>query len=80
MKSYKIHTHLRGSFTRSPNSALAHPFLEEGSPTKIDYSKKGTLILASVLEDLADLCWEYCGFRRSRIGNPQASLRNQSRE
>ena len=29
------------------------PFLGEGSPTKIDYRKKGTLILTSLLEDLA---------------------------
>ena len=27
-------------------------FLGEGSPTKIDYRKKGTLILTSLLEDL----------------------------
>ena len=27
-----------------------YPFLGEGSPTKIDYRKKGTLILASLLE------------------------------
>ena len=27
-------------------------FLGEGCPTKIDYRKKGTLILASLLEDL----------------------------
>ena len=27
------------------------PFLGEGSPAKIDYRKKGTLILASLLED-----------------------------
>ena len=31
-----------------------YPLLGEGSPTKIDYSKKGTLILASLLEDLAE--------------------------
>ena len=31
----------------------SYPFLREGSPTKIDYRKKGdTLILASLLEDL----------------------------
>ena len=36
---------------RSPSSALL-PFLEEGSPTKIDYRKKGTLILTSLLEHL----------------------------
>ena len=37
---------------RSPRSALLSPFLGEGSPTKIDYRKKGTLILTSLLEDL----------------------------
>ena len=31
-----------------------HPFLGEGSPTKIDYRKKGTLILTSLLEDLVE--------------------------
>ena len=29
------------------------PFWGEGSPTKIDYRKKGTLILTSLLQDLA---------------------------
>ena len=29
-----------------------YPFLREGSPTKIDYRKKGTLMLTSLLEDL----------------------------
>ena len=29
------------------------PFFGEGSPTKIDYRNKGTLILTSLLEDLA---------------------------
>ena len=28
------------------------PVLGEGSPTKIDYGKKGTLVLTSLLEDL----------------------------
>ena len=37
--------------TRSPSSALL-PLLGEGSPTKIDYRKKGTLILTCLLEDL----------------------------
>ena len=40
---------------RSPSSALL-PFFAEGSPTKIDYGKEkktGTLILSSLLEDLA---------------------------
>ena len=36
-------------FTRFPSSSL---FFERGSPTKIDYRKKGTLILTSLLEDL----------------------------
>ena len=34
----------------SPSSALLPLF---GGPTKIDYTKKGTLILTSLLEDLA---------------------------
>ena len=37
-----------------------YPFLGEGSPTKIDYrrkKKKGTLILASVLEDIVGIYW-----------------------
>ena len=41
------------TLTRSPSSALSHPFFGwEGSPTKIDYRKKGTLMLTSLLEDL----------------------------
>ena len=36
---------------RSPSSALL-PFFGEGFPTKIDYRKKGTLILTSLLDDL----------------------------
>ena len=31
-----------------------YPCLGEGSPTKMDYKKKGTLILTSLLEDLAN--------------------------
>ena len=39
--------------SRSPSSALLSPFLVgRGSPTKIDYRKKGTLILTTLLEDL----------------------------
>ena len=38
---------------RSPSSAPSHPFFGwEGSPNKIDYIKKGTLILTSLLDDL----------------------------
>ena len=33
-------------------SSTFYPFLGEGSPTKIDDRKKGTLILPSLLEDL----------------------------
>ena len=29
-----------------------YPFLGEGSPTKIDYRRKGTPIVTSLLEDL----------------------------
>ena len=39
--------------SRSPSNALLPFFLAEGSPTKIDYNKKGTLLLTSLLEDLA---------------------------
>ena len=35
------------------SSALLSPFFGEGSTTKIDYREKGTLILTSLLEDLA---------------------------
>ena len=38
--------------TRKRLGVLSHPFLGEGSPSKIDYRKKGTLILTSLLEDL----------------------------
>ena len=44
----------RRILTRSPSSALLPFFAWEGSPTKIDYRKKGTLILSSLLEDLAE--------------------------
>ena len=40
--------------SRSPSSALLPLFLGEGSPTKIDYRKKGTLILTSLLEGLVN--------------------------
>ena len=41
------------------------PFLGEGSPTKIDYRKKGTLILSSLLEDLVN---RFCGFQAEGAG------------
>ena len=37
--------------TRSPSGALL-PFLGKGSPTKIDYRKKGTLSLTPLLQNL----------------------------
>ena len=46
-------------FSRCPSSGLVHFFGGEGSPTKIDYRKKGTLILTSLLEDL--VCTSQCG-------------------
>ena len=45
----------KGSPSRSPSALF--PFLGEGSPTKLDYKKKGTLILTSLLEDLALYFW-----------------------
>ena len=38
------------------------PFLGEGSPTKIDYRKKGTLILTSVLEGFQSNPKEVCSY------------------
>ena len=34
--------------------AGCYPFLGEGSPTKLDWRKKGTLILSSLLEDVVE--------------------------
>ena len=47
--------------SRSPSSALL-PFLREGSRTKTDYRKKGTLILTSLLEDLVVVFWHLLVF------------------
>ena len=55
--------------SRSFSSALL-PFFGEGSPTKIDCSKKGTLILTSLLEDLAIFC---CGQLTMLIRDPGGS-------
>ena len=38
-----------------PRVVHVYHFFAEGSPTKIDYRKKGTLILCSLLEDLVSL-------------------------
>ena len=40
-----------------------YPFLREESPTKVDYRKKGTLILTSLLEELV-----LDRFSRNQIG------------
>ena len=39
------------SKSRSPSSSLS-PFLGQGSPTKIDYRRKGAFIQTSLVEDL----------------------------
>ena len=41
----------KGWFGTAPRSPVVpfYPFTGEGSPTKIDYRKKGTLILTSLL-------------------------------
>ena len=42
-----------------------YPFLGEGSPTKVDYRKKGALIPTSPLEDLVALrCSSLPGYAR----------------
>ena len=46
-------TELYSSCLPRPLSSALLPFFGEGSPTKIDYRKKGSLILTSLLEDLA---------------------------
>ena len=43
-----------------------YPFLGEGSPSKIDYRKKGTLILTSLLEDLG----MFQTIERGHMGTP----------
>ena len=48
---------MAGRVARSPSSALL-PFFWEGSPTKDD-RKKGTLILTSLLEDLAVIVFTF---------------------
>ena len=50
--------HIKGTRDDDPLGSPVvpfHPFFGEGPPTKIDYSdysKKGTLVLSSLLEDL----------------------------
>ena len=52
----RLHAHPNHYFRRTPLLGLLvvplYPFLGDGSPTKIDCRKKGTLILSSLLEDL----------------------------
>ena len=54
----------------SRSSALSHRFFFwEGLPTKIDYRKKGALILTSLLEDLVvEGSSRFWGFWWRRIG------------
>ena len=49
--------------------ALSHRFFFgwEGFPTEIDYTKKGTLILSALLEDLVDLHCQHCIFLESEM-------------
>ena len=48
-----------------------YPCLGEGSPTKIDYRKKGTLILTSLLQDLADTGTHMVDGARIRLVGPR---------
>ena len=58
-ESSSFEVRIRGSWTvrlstRSPSTVMPfYPFLGEGSPMKMDVRRKGTLILTSLLEDLA---------------------------
>ena len=43
----QVETKVAQGLTRSPSSALSHPFLGKGSPTEIDCRKEGALFLSS---------------------------------
>ena len=67
----------RCQISRLCSSALLSPFLGEGSPTKIDYRKRGTLILTSLLEDLAEVwigcpccCLEWVSHKKTSPSSP----------
>ena len=47
---------------RSPSSALSPTFLGEGFPSKNRLQKTGTLVLASLLENLVDMVLGIPGF------------------
>ena len=61
----------KGRATRSTSSALLPTFLGEGSPTKIDYRTKGTLILTSLLEDLGKQIFSCRAHTRRMCRSPQ---------
>ena len=54
------------SLSRPPVMPLYQLFWGEGSPTKVDYSKKGTHILTSLLEDLGNQNHRQLSFPFSR--------------
>ena len=45
----------RVGLTRSPSSALSHPFFGGGFPYQNRLQKKGTLIVSFLLEDLVNV-------------------------
>ena len=59
-----------GSEAGAP-SALLPPFFGEGSPTKMDYKKTGTLILTSLLEDLGGFAFKVSFVNRTYVGRHQ---------
>ena len=59
-----------GWFSRSPTANFYTIFWGECSPTKMDYRKKGTLILTSLLEDLVPVTKE------TTINHPSRTRRN----
>ena len=64
--------------TRFPSSALLSPFLGEGSPTKINVQKKGTLVLTSLREDLVKVNQQRVAFLCSAFvgGGNRSTIRN----
>ena len=51
-----------------------YPFLGQGSPTEIDYREKGTLILASLLEDLVYISIHGAAHLVAQVGQPRCPL------
>ena len=59
----------------SPPVVPLYPFFGGGFPVKVDYRKKGSLILTSLLEDLDCTCWVFGDVRLFVFFPPLGFLR-----